>query len=179
MLPAVTLGWVAGIIDLKGRLIYKVNKQRATDQVVLIVESKELGIIRQLGRLTGTKPDAKIARPIKDFMRRGCLEHCPESHVHVNDFGADREMPPVSRWTITGAGMVVIIDNVLPYLCVDRDWEAAMETVRMNTVLEGQGSGAVFATLSRLKALSWDLPADYEEALLDRLAKQEPEEELV
>lgn len=168
MLPAVTLGWVAGIIDLKGKLIYKANRTRATPQVVLHVESKEFGIIRELGRLTGTRPDAKIQRPVKDFMRKGCLEHCPESHVHVNDIGGEREMPPVARWTVTGAGMVVVISNVLPFLHVDRDWEAAIETVRADTVLDGQGSGAVLASLYRLRNLGWDLPGDYDQAVTDK-----------
>lgn len=171
MIPIPKLGWMAGVVDLKGRLIYKKNRQRATAQVVLMVESKEFHVIRELGSLTGTRPERKQAQPLKEFMRKGCQEHCPESHVHVNDLGAEREMPATARWTITGAGMVVVLDNLLPFLMIDRGYTEAMDLVRGLTVLEGQGSGAVLAALNRLHRLGWYLPEDYGRAL--RAVKEE------
>lgn len=165
MIPVPQLGWMAGVVDLKGRLIYKRNQQRATTQVVLMVESKEFAVIKELSRLTGTRPEYKKEQPLKEFMRRGCAEHCPESHVHVNDYGADRTMPAISRWTVTGAAMVVVLSNLMPYLQIDRGYSGAIEMVRQSTALEGQGSGAVFASLDRLHSLGWELPKDYLKAL--------------
>src|SRR6188474_1767126 len=119
MIPAPKLGWMAGIVDLKGRLVYKNNKTRATPQVVLTVETKEYPIVKALGVLTGTRAEFRRAQPLKEFMRRACADHCPEAHVHVAD---EREMPQVARWTITGAGMVVVLSNLMPYLTVDRGY---------------------------------------------------------
>lgn len=173
MIPAPKLGWMAGVVDLKGRLLYKNNRQRATPQVVLMVETKEYPIIKALGALTGTRAEFKKAQPLKDFMRRSCADHCPEAHIHVGD---EREMPQVARWTITGAGMVVVLTNLMPYLTIDRGYTEAIEQVRSATALEGQGSGMVMVSLQRLMVLGWELPDEYAKALQDHLG-EEPEPE--
>jgi hypothetical protein len=164
MIPPIKLGWVAGVIDLRGRLITKNNRQRATPQMVLMVESKETRVIRELSNLTGTRPEEMNQRPLKDFMRRGCSEHCPEAHIHIHDED-DRVMPPIARWTVTGAGMYVVLSNVLPYIQIDRGYTEAMDTVLANTVLLGQGSAAVRASLQRLYSLGWELPEEFKEAV--------------
>jgi hypothetical protein len=164
VIPVTRLGWLAGVVDLKGRLIYKVNATRATPQVVLMVESREHAIIKQLCLLTGTNVEQRTERPLKDFMRRGCAEHCPEAHVHlIND---EATMPPVSRWTVTGASMVVVLYNLLPFLTIDRGYLEAMNAVIASTTLTGQGSGAVLKSLKRLYQLGWDMPEEYESVVL-------------
>ena len=160
MIPAPQLGWMAGIIDLKGRLLRKNNQRRATSQIVLAVESKEVAIVRGLSRLTGTSPEMQERRPLREWMRTGCTEHCPEPHVHVSRDGLF--MPHMARWTITGAAMVVILDNVLPFLMVDRGYREAMAEVVANTKFVGQGSGATVAALQRLKDLGWEMPKPFE-----------------
>lgn len=162
-IPMPKLGWMAGIVDMKGKFIVKNNQDRVTPQVVLMVESKTIGIIRELGSLTGTKPEIQAAKPLRDFMRRGCSEHCPEAHVHVDD--KDLVMPRTARWTITGAAMVVVLDNLLPFLVVDQDYENVIRQVMENTTVVGQGSGAVRASLIRLRDLGWDLPPRYAKAV--------------
>lgn len=162
---------MAGVVDLKGRLVFKKNQQRATTQVVLIVESKEYAVIKELGILTGTRPEVKKEQPLKEFMRRGCQEHCPESHIHVSD---DRTMPAIARWTITGAGMVVVLNNLMPYLRIDRGYSRAIEDVQAVTTLEGKGSGAVMSSLGRLHGLGWELPKDYRDALQAFWGDQQP-----
>ena len=173
MIPAPKLGWIAGIVDLKGRLLYKNNKQRATPQVVLMVETKEYSIIKTLGTLTGTRAEFKKAQPLKDFMRRGCNDHCPEAHIHVAD---ERIMPQVARWTITGAGMVVVLTNLMPYLTIDRGYSDAIEQVGDATTLEGQGSGMVMVSLQRLALLDWELPERYAQALRDHQGESDTSE---
>lgn len=162
-IPVQKLGWMAGIMDLRGRLLVKKNQMRATPQFVLIAETKEVSIIRELSSLTGTKAELQAARPLKDFMRRSCVEHCPEAHVHIED--QDRMMPRVARWSITGAGMVTVLDNLMPFLMVDRGYPEAIEQVSRDTTLVGQGSGAVLASLRRLRDLGWEIPAPYQGAL--------------
>lgn len=164
MIPPGRLGWMAGVVDLKGRLVYKNNKMRATPQAVLTVNSKEFLIIRTLSTMTGTNPEMMKAIPMKDFMRRGCNDHCPEPHVHVSEIGPT-DMPPIGRWTITGAGMVVVLLELIPFLQVDRGWQAAVEDTMEATVLEGRGATAVMTQLFRLRSLGWDIPDVFGAAL--------------
>jgi hypothetical protein len=157
-----SLGWMAGIIDIKGRLHYKKNQQRATPQAVLTVDSKDMQIVRRLGNLTGTKPEFKNIKAMSDFIRRGCSEHCPEAHFHVGD---KEWIAEISRWTITGSSLVVVLDNLLPYLEIDRGYREAIDEIQKDTTLTGRGSTAVFVGLTRLRDLGWELPVAYESAL--------------
>jgi hypothetical protein len=156
---------MAGIVDLKGRLVYKHNQQRATLQAVLTVHSKKPAVIRALSDLTGTKPDMQKSKPLADFMRRGCGEHCPEPHVHVPGEPSGTDMPPMGCWTITGAGLVVVLLELLPLLQVDRGWDLIIEDTIAATALEGRGSSQVLASLFRLKSLGWDIPEAFQDAL--------------
>lgn len=42
MLTESDLGWVAGLIDLKGKTLTKSNSQRATPQVVMWIETRQV-----------------------------------------------------------------------------------------------------------------------------------------
>lgn len=166
------LGWMAAVIDLRGHVYIKNNKQRAegSRQIVLMVESKRFGIIRRLGELAGTKPEAMQARAMKEFMRRGCAEHCLEPHVHVND---DRQLPPIARWTVTGIAFAVIVHGLAPYLAEDQGMpELAQEILGATDVL-GRGSGAVMSTLVRLKDIGWEMPPMLHEQLRFQLGFHE------
>ena len=172
MISPIKLGWMAGVIDLKGRLLRKRNKMRATPQIVLAVQTKELAVIRELGNLTGTKPEAIQKQPIKDFMRRSCAEHCPEAHVHYYSDVDGLYMPEMRRWTVTGAAMYVVLDNLLPYIQIDRGYTEAMEKVMGNTSLVGQGATAVIVSLRRLYSLGWELPDEFKGVVDDATAGQ-------
>lgn len=168
MIPPVKLGWMAGVIDLKGKIYYKNNRMRNPDsrQIVMLVETKNINVIHELGALTGTSPDLKKAIPLKEFMRKGCTDHCPEPHVHVNELNEDSFLPPVARWTITGAGLAVVIHNLLPFLVNNKiQCEAAMVEAMEHTPLAGQGSTAALKSIRRLSLLGWDLPEQYEIAM--------------
>lgn len=160
---SIELGWFAGIIDAKGHVTYKNNKTRNSVQVVMYVQSKNIAIIQRLNQLTGTSPDLQEPKPIRDFMRKMCTEHCPEKHIHIhiNDnkyYNKDALMPSTARWTVTGASMAVIIWNLLPYLADKKDYESLIEFVFKNTTMVGQGSGMVLQGIRRLQLLGWRLP---------------------
>lgn len=170
MLTEADKGWMAAVIDLRGYVYIKQNKQRASRQIVLMVESKRAGIVRRLGQMSGTKPETMQAREMKEFMRRGCAEHCVEPHVHVND---DRTMPSVVRWTATGVAFAVIVSALEPYLTEDKGFpELAQEVLGVTDVL-GRGSGAVMATLVRMKDLGWPMPPMLHEQLQFQLGFHE------
>jgi hypothetical protein len=157
MITPAKLGWMAGIIDLKGRVYIKTNSQRAegSRQIVLMVESRYPGIIREFSRLTGTNPESRLDKPLKDFMRRNCNEHCPEAHIHVND---DRIMPSVSRWTITGVAFAVVIDALMPVLTEEKGFPELRDEILAGMDLGGRGSSQVLTTLNRLMTLGWPMP---------------------
>lgn len=152
---------MAGVIDLKGRVLYKNNQQRRhTRQLVLAVDSTEFSIIRRLSEMTGTSPEMKAPKDRPIWMRRNCIEHCPEQHIHVDG----PNMPATARWSITGAGFVVVYHGLKPYLTIDNFAESAQEAHRQ-VALNNRGSGAVVNSLRRLKALGWTLPVAYDLAL--------------
>jgi hypothetical protein len=150
---------MAGIFDLKARISYKNNHQRRTRQVIAYVETKEIAVIRELSRLTGTNVEMRTKKALSEFIRRGCVEHCPEPHVHVDAEGL--YMPSMARWTITGAGMVVVLYNLQPLMHVDRGFPEAVAEVLQNQRLEGQGATMQINTIKRLSDLGWSLPPEY------------------
>ena len=155
-IPVAQLGWMAGVVDLKGKVIRKQNKMRRTPQVVLIVESRHLAVIKELGRLTGTRAEAVKKAPSTDWYRRNCQEHCEDAHVHV----VAPEWPATSRWTATGASMGVVLYNLQPFLRVDQGWDLMMEEAYESTALSGQGSGAALMGVRRLRDLGWEMPPE-------------------
>lgn len=154
------LGWIAGTIDLKGSIIIKKNADRRTPQSVLIVESKEIAVIRRLAGYTGTDPEQQTTRKIKEeWTRRSCVEHCPSDHVHVTSV----QMPPIARWQVTGSSLVVVLYNVLPYLTPSPKYQKfkdGMELVSSYVTLSGQGRAAIDKAIRRLAGLGWMIP-DY------------------
>jgi len=162
------LGWMAAVLDLKGMCIRKRNKTRATPQLVLVVESREHAVIRKLAEMTGSNPEAKRPADIKEWMRRGCVEHCPQPHQHVHD--EKWSMPLTSRWTVTGVVAGIVLYNLAPYFVSDKPYAAFAEEALRNAVLTGQGSGASKAAIARLVTLGWDLPPELASDLLELAA---------
>lgn len=174
MITTAKLGWMAAVIDLRGHLVFKQNKERAqgSRQIVLVVDSKLPGVVRELCTLTGTKAEAKIERKMREFMRRSCNEHCPEAHIHVND---ERVMPGIYRWTITGMGLAIILESLLPLFVEEKGFQEIQEEILDGSYLSGQGSGAVMATVNRLRVLGWELPEKVAQELeRRRLAMERP-----
>lgn len=147
------LAWVAGIIDMKGKLVRKRNKARVSPQVVLWVETKDASIIRGLSRLTGTSPEFMQVPEKSAFNRRSCLEHCPTDHIHV-----ENQFPATARWTISGLAMGVLLWNVLPFVRSDKPWKETMEEMFSIGIVGGRGSGATIKALNRLHGLGWEVP---------------------
>jgi hypothetical protein len=164
MISKADLGWMAAVIDLKGRIYHKKNRKRATPQLVLHVQSKDRHIIARLADLTGTEPEPHDAKGPADFMRHPCREHCPKAHVHVIEY--PWQMPESGTWTITGVAMGIVLFNLAPHMVTDRPFQSsnsytyheAMVTVFGNATLKGQGSGAVRSSALRLMNLGWRVP---------------------
>lgn len=160
------LAWMAGVVDLKGRLTFKRNKTRATRQITLTVDSKEHVVVRRLCGMTGTRPEFRRTSPLSpELLRRNCAEHCPEAHTHV---GTDWQYGSI-RWTITGASMVVVLDDIEPYVTVDRGYQEAINEVLAEVSLEGRGSIAVVGSLMRLHELGWTIRQPFLHVVEERM----------
>jgi hypothetical protein len=154
------LAWTAAVIDVKGAVTVKHNKQRRTPQVVLYVHTKEPRVARRLCALTGTEPEGH-ERQTAPFARRGCKEHCLEPHVHVREDGEyPWQMPETTRWAVTGAGAAVVLLNLRPYMVTYGDYADNVGLILGSLVTSGQGYGMVRASVDRLQQLGWALPAE-------------------
>jgi hypothetical protein len=159
------LGWVAGVLDLRGKVSRKKNQSRRSIQVVLLVESKHPGVIKRLAELTGTKPESRTSEWMeKDWVRRNCAEHCDQPHTHV----LASSLPSSWRWTATGGSMSVILHNVMPYLTTDQGWELLYQEGLDSSTVDGRGSMAAVRALHRLQSLGWALPPEIEARLQER-----------
>lgn len=160
------LAWVAGVLDLKGVVVRKKNKLRATPQVCLYVETKNYDVICALSELTGTAPELH-ERITKEFMRRGCVDHCPEGHVHVAEHDWEWSMPAISRWTVTGAAAAVVLYNTVPRMRTNNGLRKVMDELLDQSVMAGRGWGATRSAIRRLRDLGWELPPQYDVLDLD------------
>jgi hypothetical protein len=159
------LAWMAAVIDVKGAVTVKRNKMRRTPQVVLYVSTKEARVARRLGSLTGVAPEPH-ERQASPFARRGCREHCLEPHIHVREDGDyPWQMPEVTRWSLTGAAMAVVLLSVRPYMVTYGEYAADVALVLENLVVTGQGAGMVRSSVDRLRELGWTVPPEIEKKM--------------
>ncbi len=151
------LGWMAAVIDMKGHLVRKSNHARRTPQVVLMVDTKDPRISQRLAAFTASKAEVKKHIPPGEaFTRRGCVIHCPEAHIHIDE--TTWQMPGVTRWAITGATMVIVLTNLAPYMSTYEEYADDVEEALSAMAVSGRGSGAVRAAVKRLSGLGWRIP---------------------
>lgn len=159
MIRDIDKAWMAGVIDLKGRLTSRRFQSRRTNRVSLIVETKERLIVQRLSELTELEPEMRDAKPLSEFLRHPCTIHCPEAHTHVIREG--QEVPRMGRWVVTGSAFVVVAYNLLPYLQINRGYQEAMTEVLDNQPLAGRGAAEMLRAIKRLRSMGWELPAAY------------------
>lgn len=168
MISPTKLAWMAGVVDFKGRIVYRRNKQRKnTPQISLVVQCKQMAILRGLSEMTGSTPEMMKSSPVSEIFRTGCQEHCPDKHVCQSR--SDLWMPETSRWTVSGAPMHVVLHSLMPYLIVDRGYPELIAEIRAATPLSGQGSAQPMGRCAQLMHLGWPIPDPYREVLESRL----------
>lgn len=145
--------WMAAVIDLKGMVIRKHNKMRKTPQLVLYVGTKDARIAARLSALTGTSPEAHEQKGLEEFLRRGCVEHCKDAHVHMH-----KQMPLITRWSVTGVAAAMVLANLAPYMSTYPDYAGVVAEILVNFAAKGQGSGATRSAILRLEQLGWRIP---------------------
>ena len=166
MIDEAAKGWMAGILDFQAHICDKANKTRATPQLTMYVETKTLEIIGRLCEMTGISYRDRDSgfREEKEWMRRGCADHCPEAHVH----SITSVLPPMGRWEITGTSMAAILWNLRKYMVTGREaWDWAMGQGLANARLSGRGATQTVASLRRLAGLGWEMPPVLEGAVTE------------
>jgi hypothetical protein len=154
------LGWMAAVIDMKGHVIHKNNQTRRTSQLVLMVDIKDARVAQRLAAFTGSRAEVKPRVPPSEaFLRRGCASHCPEAHIHVDETSA-WQMPEITRWSVTGAAMAVVLLNLAPYMSTFSEYIDDVDEATANMAVSGRGSGAVRAAVKRLAGLGWRIPKE-------------------
>lgn len=148
--------WVGAILDMKGTIIYKQNAQRATPQIVLMVESTNNGVVAELGRLTGSTIEPRESRFRPAWMRRGCITHCPEPDVEYPE--QPDYLPAQTRWTVTGAAAAIVLYNCIPYMVTDKGMQTALDEILGNVNLQGRSGNSARQAVARLAACGWPLP---------------------
>lgn len=157
-IPMNKLGWFAGVVDLKGRVRNIKAPSRKSPLLTLRVDSRELSVIRELCSLTGTRPSFKAEKQTDDWARKGCVEHCPEPHVHV-----ERTFPAIGTWHITGTGAAVVLYNLIPFLLSDRGFAELMnDAIAEIPDRTRPGRHAIDMSIRRLKELGWEIPPQLE-----------------
>jgi hypothetical protein len=165
-MPITEIAWMAGVIDFKGRISTKNNPLRNTPHITLYVETKNVQVVKRLAKNTGLKPDAQMEKPLRDFMRKGCTLHCPQAHEHVGVL-VDNVMPAMMRWTITGAGIAVIMESIVEFLTEENaaKFGNVAQQIVTSTPMFGQGSAMVLTSIRRLATMGWKLPAKFASAM--------------
>lgn len=147
------LGWMAGVLETRGKIRRVDNPLRKTVQLILQVQSRHLDVVNRMCELTGVRSQPTAAKQIADQHRRGCVDHCPEPHFHVTPY-----LPAMNRWAVTGAGAAIVLHNLMPYLCMVGGMQAVVDEVIAALPAAGRGRPAVEASIARLRKLGWVIP---------------------
>ncbi len=157
-IPPARLGWMAGVLEMKGRLRVYDTKTRRNPLYKLVVESHHVDTVQRLAKMTGSKfeqTDETVIEQPAD--RRGCVEHCPEPHVHA----VTRKLPMLGKWHMTGAAAAIVLRNLDPYFTPD-DGERAkfVQGVFDCVPWSGRGRAAVDRSIARMQAHGWEIPQE-------------------
>lgn len=150
---------VGALIDSRAHIQTKNNKDRAagSEQICLVLRTKHHEIAEWLSAMTGTSPELLSQKKVSpELMRRQCVEHCPEAHVHVDTIAA---LPDITTWTVTGVAAAIVLWNVRKYMVTTREpWDWAMEQSFRQMKLRGPGSSSTKQVVQRLSRLGWGIP---------------------
>ncbi len=154
------LGWMAGVIDMKGRTRKLTTKTRTSPMFTLMVETSNLPVVRRLAKLTGTRAQYSERKKLPESMRRGCVEHCPEAHNHVHPV-----IPTIGRWHVSGVGAIIVLDNLLPHFIDNASQYAQFIDEALEFVTPAgkkRGRAAIDKSIRRLAALGFEVMPELE-----------------
>ncbi len=153
------LAWMAGVLDMKGRIMRVSGQSRKNPIYRLMVETSNIQVAARLAKFTGVKYNVAEARRLDERYRRGCKDHCPDAHQHVTAV-----MPTIGRWDVSGVGAIIILANLMPYFVADTEKHQGFLDEALKLVPppdpKRQGWAAVARTINRLHGLGWRIPEE-------------------
>lgn len=157
-IPVQRLAWMAGVVEMRGKIRVVDNPMRRTLQLRLQVQSQQVHVVERLCAMTGVEIDVKDTREIMSSDRRGCVEHCPEAHVHTGTM-----IPRMAMWAVTGTAAAIVLHNLAEYLHEGTDLSMVDRYLDSLSLPEdwrrpGRGMRAIFDSVNRLRILGWDIP---------------------
>ena len=150
---------MAAVVENKGRLRLIETDSRATVQASVRVQTTLAAVARRLGELTDKEIRVIQPKRIKFANRKGCSDHCPDAHVHV-----ETEMTPTATWEIGGAGAAIVLHNLVPFMSGAETelpksrYLRFIDEVIEAVPVEGRGRHAVDLSIARLSRLGWKIP---------------------
>jgi hypothetical protein len=160
VIGVIELAWMAAVIELKGRFRKYDTDSRATSMYKLMVEVSQIHVAERLAKLTGTKVSYSEPRDMNAAAgRKACREHCPTPHHHVT-----ATMPRIGRWDMSGAGVIIVMHSLEPFLDEsgnDEREEFIVEALTCVPLGKRQpGRAAIDRTILRLAGLGWAIPEE-------------------
>ncbi len=145
---------------MKGRLKRYTTATRATPLFKMKLETTQLEIARRFCKWTGVRMDKEQAKEFSFTQpRRNCKDHCPEPHQHESS-----KMPTIGRWSQSGVGAIIVLDNLMPYFVGDvqakREWMQQALSFVPPLDPKRRGYAAVARTINRLHLLGWRIPEE-------------------
>ncbi len=149
---------MAGVVEMRGKIRVVDNPMRKTLQIRLQVQSQQVHVVERLCAMTGVEIEVKSRREILTADRRGCVEHCPEAHVHTGTM-----IPRMATWAVTGTAAAIVLHNLEEYLHPETDMSMVDRYLDSLSLPEdwakpGRGMRAVFDSVNRLRTLGWEIP---------------------
>lgn len=149
MIPEKDLIWFAGVTDSIGRIHCKNDYNMLT---LTFSSSKRPDLAPIIAAMTGVQRTTIQLSEI-GYLRRGCVEHCPEAHIHV---------PPRKGRSIllkmAGARAYTVLWNLYPYLRVLKSAaEDGMDHYNRESINLSQRAQLTFR---QMLDLGWEIPDD-------------------
>ncbi len=148
MIPESDLAYLAGVVDVLGR-IWSRPSSNGRRLPLLEINGNRPELLAWLGEITSTD----IIPTSRDYMRSGCEEHCPQQHVHT--------ISNSTRWSVTGAKATIVLFNIEPFIFLRRPEVEFALGLGMMAEMRAQ-------TVRDMKTNGWAVPPD---AILSRGAK--------
>ncbi len=128
---------------------------RAEPNLRITVRSKQQALVARLAEMAGTSTSSREGGVVDAIARRGCIEHCPEQHIHH-----ETKMPTIFIWEINGVGAAIVLYNIVDIMVTDRDLLVGFmeRTLDMAPAPGARGAAMVLKTTLRLRALGWAIP---------------------
>lgn len=138
----INIPFIAGIIDSRGHIFIN-ERHTGFPQPGVRVTTRREGILQHLAKAT----NSRTVLDTREYTRRPCLDHCDESHQHVNRQSA--------IWTCGAGKATIILFNIKPYIVSQQD--------EVNEALQVglQAWPSVRSTtVEAMKRLGWKIPKE-------------------